>query len=190
MATRNGLLACIPAITAIAFRAQHRLRVFASVEDLGQDILLICLQNALSKYDSTRASLPTYLARVAQNYIAKMTEQKRTVKWGRGWTAVSLDHLVEQGQQFSIHSCRPRGTEAELLLSVAVRRVVGGLPLRLQTFAALLAEGATIAEAAAMLNISRASAFRRRTELARAFERAGLTDGTTDYERTSRKANR
>jgi RNA polymerase sigma factor (sigma-70 family) len=161
-------------------------------EDLRQDLRLHCLQR-MPRFDPGRASLATFIDRVASNrassLVARAFAQKRDCR-----RTVALDP-GGQGTAHAIEAMelgRSIGADARLAadrahLRVEIERILPELPAALARFARLLAQGESVTQAAGLLGISRATGYRRVSHLRYLFAECGLdayraTPGRADGE--------
>ena len=91
--------------------------------------------------------------------IAAETASKRTVSGGMEPLSDTVAAL-DGGDQMALH--------------IDVGRVIAKLPVELAAVAKLISQGASVAEVAKAVGISKATAYRRLTRLRRQFSDAGL----------------
>ncbi len=144
-----------------------------SPSDLEQELVLQYLRRH-HRHDPKRASAATFASHVCRNRAIQLLESAAAAKRGHGMQVESLSDLVPVGHEatiqredtLSLDDCdiklgRASRPAAELLpLRLDVERAIRRLPVELGQVARLLAEDFRPAEAARVLNISRASVYR------------------------------
>lgn len=168
--------------------AHHLAPLGCTPEDLGQDLLVHCLER-IDRYDPAQASLRTFIDRIIKNKVAAMIEHMLAQKRGAGAKEESLSEPIAIGKAgetiervetisqdvYDMNAERQSRPATELMfLSFNVDQVVSGLPTDLADLAHLLAAGESLVEVARQLEVSRATVHRRVVRLRRIFRGAGL----------------
>ena len=159
-----------------------------SRQDLEQELTLHFLQHS-HQHNAKLASAATFAARVCRNRIISMLEREsasvRRASGGVTWlteqvTIGPAGETVERATRISadmywMETGRQTRPASELqILAIDLKRVLDRLPPELVSVVRLLAEGETPAEAATILDISRATIYRRMVRLRAAFRDAGF----------------
>ena len=171
--TANVLLASAGPIHGSARRVAHRARALGfTISDLEQELFLHCFQQ-MKRYDPSRASLATFLTRIAANRALSLVGHASAAKRGGQSQTVSLEEVPEWQSEWSEHE-RWVSAEDGMVMRIDVRRLLERLPRDCISFVEELAAGASPSEAGKAIGCSRATAYRRLDWLRREFERAGL----------------
>lgn len=173
----------------VAARVSHRLNspVYQQ-EDVEQSLLLAIVARA-PKRDLGRASARTWAALIVRHEAAAVIGMAFAQKRDRRVCTRSLNEPVETGDgagtverittvssdMYGIQTGRQTRPASELqILAIDLKRVLDRLPPELVSVARLLAEDETPADAGTILNISRATIYRRMVRLRAAFRDAGF----------------
>jgi RNA polymerase sigma-70 factor (ECF subfamily) len=157
-------------------------------DDVAQSILLRIVERT-TRFDPRLASARTWARLIARHEAASMIAKARAEKRDCRVCTKSLDEMIETGDGagtvervttisadiYGMQTGRQTRPASELqLLAIDLTRVLDQLPPELVSVARLLAEGETPAEAATILNISRATIYRRMVRIRTAFRDAGF----------------
>jgi RNA polymerase sigma-70 factor (ECF subfamily) len=157
-------------------------------DDVAQSILLRIVERT-PRFDPRLASARTWARLIARHEAASMIAQARAGKRDCRVCTRSLNEPVAIGQagvtpermeeissdMYGIQTGRQTRPASELqILAIDLDGVLDKLPPQLVAVARLLAEGETPAEAATILNISRATIYRRIVRIRTAFRDAGF----------------
>lgn len=171
-----GLLEHDHQVRGVALRYWRGTRALAfDAEDLQQEMLAHLVARA-PRYNVRCASFSTFVGRVAKNRALTLIERAAANKRRTPASLLPLEEVLENLQGIPDRRFPLKNVEERLILRIDVARLIKRLPRRLSLFALHLAQGATIAEAATDLGMSRAAGFRWRASLRREFARAGLNN--------------
>jgi len=160
----------------------------SDIEDLEQEMMLEYLRR-VEKYDSNRASLKTFAARIIENIIANIVEKQNADKREYSLTACSLNDPIkdENGESFEIGETVDQDTyfrrtglsqisaHERLILSIDNRAFLDTLPPNLRKIADLLKQE-DIAEIVKMTGIPRTTIYELIKKLRRLASEFGLND--------------
>ena len=156
-------------------------------EDIEQDLTVDVLYR-LPKFDSTRASLHTFIARVVEHGVARLIEHREAPMRDHRRCTCSLNDWVESEDGGGVERSDLMDQDAyfasigQPTISVADRavaradlqRVFAILPPELRELWTHLADGQTITEIAHATGLPRGTLYERLARLRRVAERAGL----------------
>jgi RNA polymerase sigma-70 factor (ECF subfamily) len=169
----------------------------ADREDLEQDILYDCLLR-LRWFDPTKSSRNTFLRRVVRHRVATLLDSQRAACRDHRLCRDSFDtraqlavgESIPLGEVVSTDDYEARiggsalSSRERAELRIDVDSVISLLPLDLAAVAVLL-RSVSVAEAARRLRLSRATVYRRITDIREIFAEAGL-DNYLRYSKKSR----
>jgi RNA polymerase sigma factor (sigma-70 family) len=145
-------------------------------DDVAQSILLRIVERT-PRFDPRLASARTWARLIARHEAASMIAQARAEKRDCRVCTRSLNERVTtiSSDIYRMRTGRQTRPASELqFLAIDLEGVLDKLPPNLGAVARLLAEGETPAEAATILNISRATIYRRIVRIRTVFRDAGF----------------
>jgi RNA polymerase sigma-70 factor (ECF subfamily) len=156
----------------------------ADREDIQQELVLE-VHRRMSRFDPSRSGRQTFIRRVANNRIANLIAEQRASCRDYRRCQHSLDEPVGQdrfdqlGETISADEYESRTGRASISwrehseLRADVEKAISLLPVELAAIAILL-RSVSVIETARLLNVPRATLYRRLADIRRAFESAGL----------------
>ena len=156
-------------------------------EDIEQ-VLTVDLLRRLPKFDATRASLHTFVARLVEHGVARLIEQREAPIRHHRMCTCSLDdwvegedggrirrgELLDQDTYFASTGQPSTPIADRVAARVELQRVFAMLPPELRELSTRLADGQTITEISRETGISRGALYDRLSRIRKVAEKAGL----------------
>ena len=156
-------------------------------EDIEQD-LTVDLLHRLPKFDATRASLHTFVARLVEHGVARLIEQREAPIRHHRMCTCSLDdwvegedggrirrgELLDQDTYFASTGQPSTPIADRVAARVELQRVFAMLPPELRELSTRLADGQTITEISRETGISRGALYDHLSRIRKVAEKAGL----------------